>query len=120
MPEGMIGWLINFVGHPANHASQSEIPEGLAEFFTEFPEEDDVGYDADEDQVFQCLKSLYGLKQAPRQWEKRRTEALAKFGFTQLRVMPRFIYTTRCGSSRHLRRRSLDHGSGQQSHHQSC
>lgn len=87
-----LGWTIHqvdvvaaFLNGELDEDVYCEIPEGMAEFFAEFPEENDVGYDANEDQVMQCLKSLYGLKQAPRQWEKRRTEALAKLGFIQLK-----------------------------------
>lgn len=61
-----------------------EIPKGFAEFFTEFPEENDIGYDASRDQVLELLKSLYGLKQAPRQWQKRLKAILIKLGYKRL------------------------------------
>lgn len=58
-------------------------PAGLAEFLMDFPEENDIGFHPDEDQVLHLQRPLYGLKQAPRQWQKRLNDVLKKRSFSQ-------------------------------------
>jgi len=62
-----------------------EIPEGMALFFNENPEENTIGFDATKKQILRVLRALYGLKQAPRQWQKALKHALDSLGFVQLR-----------------------------------
>lgn len=69
-----------------------EIPEGFREFFDKHPKENTIGFDRDQDQVLEVLKSLYGLKQAPRQWQKRLTTVLLNLDFYQL-ITDNAIYT---------------------------
>jgi len=62
-----------------------EIPEGLAQFLEEYPDENTIGFNPQQDQVLLVLRSLYGLKQAPRQWQKALKKALLSLGFIQLK-----------------------------------
>lgn len=61
-----------------------EIPDGFADFFGPFPNENTMGLDPKQDQVFRVERSLYGLKQSPRQRAKKLWTILSKMGYRQL------------------------------------
>jgi len=88
----MLGWDVQqldvvaaFLNGDLEEEVFIEIPDGMALFFEEHPEENTIGFDACKDQVLLVLRSLYGLKQAPRQWQKALKRVLLSLGFIQLK-----------------------------------